>query len=387
MPDPPPTTYVRVDRGALRRNVAAVRAALTPTTRFCAVVKGNAYGHGLVETARLFVEQGADVLGVAALDEGVALREAGLETPVLLFNALTDRELRLAVERRLTVTLTHPERARALARVASGRRVDYHLELDVGLGRSGFREEPGQFLREAQAALGYPPSGVWAHLGPRMAPERLPAAPLGWPEARDVASRLAYLAALRQRLRTTGEAPLFHVAASGALCDCPELQWDMVRIGCLLYGVLPSFARRRPFELTNAIELRTQVVDLRVLPRGALVGYGGEFRTARESLLATLPVGLYHGVGLIPESSVTVGTGLRRWLGLRRGTRGGVFRPTCVRMGEQRAPIVGRLSLNECTVDLTGLDPWPIGTEVAVPARMTTLNPVLPRVYVDDEGV
>ncbi len=393
MPDPLPTTYVRVNRAALRRNYAAVRSALAPATRLCAVVKANAYGHGLVETSRLFVECGAELLGVASIDEGLQLRQAGLETPILVFHALTAAEMEAAVERSLIVTLTHPHAITSLAIVAQRRQAhpDYHLEMDVGLGRSGFRDDPEEFLRQAEEALGYPPSGVWAHLGPHMTPDALPAAPGSWAEAGSVASRLAYLAALRERLRSAGDAPAFHVAASGALCDCPELQWDMVRVGSLLYGVHPSFVKRRPFELANAIELRTQIVDIRPVPRGAPVGYGGEFRPSWDYHLAVLPVGLYHGVGVIPESSVTLATGIKRWLARWQGSRGRTFRPTLVRIEgvnpgvpTQYAPIVGRISLNECTVDLTNLAPPVIGAPVAVPARMTTLNPSIPRVYVDD---
>jgi len=389
MDDSLPTTYVRVDRSALGRNLAAVRVALAPETRLCAVVKANAYGHGLTETACLFVERGADLLGVASIDEGLELRQAGLETPILVFHPLTSAEMGAACERNLTVTLTQPHSIASLADLAQRQqaRPDYHLEIDVGLGRSGFGDDPEEFIRQAQEALGYPASGIWAHLGPGMTPEALPAsAPASWAGARDVPSRLAFLAALRARLQAASDAPLFHVAASTALCDCPDLQWDMVRVGSLLYGVHPSSVRRRPFELANGIELRTRIVDIRPVQRGTPVGYGGEFRTARDSLLATLPVGLYHGVGLVPESAVTVATGIRRWLSRHSGARGTTFRPALVRIGEQHAPIVGRISLNECTVDLTGLAPCTVGAEVAVPARMTTLNPSIPRVYVDAEG-
>jgi alanine racemase len=384
-----PTTYARVNRTALRRNVRTVKGGLDPQTALCAVVKANAYGHGLAATAKLFAECGADMLGVASIDEGIELRRAGLESPVLVFHALTGEETEAAAEHNLAITLTRPESASGLSS-ASGRhggRPEYHLEVDVGLGRSGCRDDPEEFLRKAEEAAGYPPAGIWAHLGPGMTPDELPKTPPSrWEQATDVPSRLAYLAALRDRLQAGGRAPSFHVAASEALCNCPALQWGMVRIGSLLYGVHPSFAKRRPFDLSAAIELRTRVVELRTIPRGALVGYGGEFRATRKTRLATLPVGLYHGVGVIPESAVSVGTGVKRWLACWRGSRGGTFRPLLVRIGEQRAPIVGRISLNECTVDLTNLVPPAIGAEVVVPARMTTLNPTIPRIYIDEES-
>jgi alanine racemase len=363
-----PTTYVRVSRAALRRNLQAVRGALQPATRLCAVVKANAYGHGLVPSARLFVEQGCDMLGVAAVEEGLELRRGGLETPILVFHPPTDDEMSVAAQNRLTVTITQPEHIARLAEVQRerGAPVAYEVQVDLGLGRSGCVTDPEAFLAQARAATGHPPSGIWAHVG-----DRSPVTD--------------HVAALRERLRKAGEAPLFHVAASRLVCDRPELQWDMVRVGSLLYGVYPTYAQRRPFELTSALELRTRITELRTIARGTRVGYGGEFRAARETRLATLPVGLYHGVGVIPESAVSVATGAKRRLALWQGTRGGVFRPALVRLGGSRAPIVGRISLNECTVDVTSVPEAALGAEAAVPARMTTLNPAIARVYVDDE--
>jgi len=360
-----PTTYVRVNRTALRRNLQVVVGALSSGTRLCAVVKANAYGHGLVPTARLFAEQGCDMLGVAAVEEGLQLRRAGLETPILVFHPPTDAEMSAAAEHRLTVTLTQLEHVTRLVEVQRERRapIAYEVQVDVGLGRSGCITEPEAFLAQAREAAGHPPSGVWGHVGDRLQ------------VTGDRNGECAALGALRERLRKAGDGPLFHVAASGALCDCPALQWDMVRIGSLLYGVYPSFAQRRPFELTPALELHTRIVELRTIAPGTRVGYGGEFRAARQTRLATLPVGLYHGVGVIPESAVSVATGVKRRLTLWRGARGGVFRPALVRIGRSQAPIVGRISLNECTVDVTSVSEATFGAEVVVSARMTTLNP------------
>ncbi|MBM3475236.1 MAG: alanine racemase [Armatimonadetes bacterium] len=384
MTDCPPTTYVRVNRAALRRNLQAVKGALDPTTRLCAVVKANAYGHGLVPTARLFAEQGCDVLGVAAVEEGLELRRAGLETPILVFHPPTDDEVSVAAQNHLTVTITQAEHIARLAEVQRERGVPvaYEVQVDVGLGRSGCVGNPEAFVAQAQEATGHPPSGIWGHIGDRLqvTGDRDGAVP------HHLSPTTRHLAVLRERLRAAGEAPLFHVAASRLVCDCPALQWDMVRIGSLLYGAYPSYAQRRPFALSPALELRTRIVELRTIARGTRIGYGGEFRAARETRLATLPVGLYHGVGVIPESAVSIGTGAKRWLALWLGSRGGTFRPPLVRLGRSRAPIVGRISLNECTVDVTSVPEATLGAEVVVPARMTALNPAIPRVYIDDES-
>lgn len=383
-----PLTYVRVNTATLRRNLQTVREALRPTTRLCAVVKANAYGHGLVPIARLFAEAGCDMLGVASMEEGVQLRSGGLSTPILVFHPVRAGELAVARQHNLTLTLTRPDSASELRRsVSSSAALDYHLEIDVGLGRSGHQGDPREFVRSAEAAIGYPPSGVWAHLGPRMVPPRLPEkAPSTWANAVDVAGRLRYLSALRDSLHAQGHPIAFHVAASGAFCDCPELQWDMVRIGSLLYGVYPSFVKQRPFRLQTALELRTHIVDVRPVRKGTRVGYGAEFRTSSDARLGTIPVGLSHGVGLIPESTVSLARAAKRWLGHWHRSWAGASAVVRICQTGEVVPIVGRISLNECTIDVTDAKGAVIGTEVAVPARMTTLNPLIPRVYVEEDG-
>ncbi|MGQ9731614.1 MAG: alanine racemase [Candidatus Zipacnadales bacterium] len=390
-----PITYVRVDLAALRHNVAQVRRALREGTRWCPVVKANAYGHGLIRTAQLFVDLGADMLGVTRVEEGMALREAGLTLPILVFHPPTENEVVTAAESGLTLTITDLEGARMLRQLEAqhGSRIDYQIEVDVGLGRSGYGGDPAEFVRTVQEVMGYLPGGIWAHLGPGMVPKILPdQAPPAWAQARSVAAKLRYLETIREEMSNAREReiqpprmPIFHCAASAVLCDNPQLQWDMVRVGTLLYGAYPAHAHRRPFELRPTLELRTRIVNLRVVSAGTSIGYGGDFRTTRETRLATLPVGLHHGVGLIPESAVSIGTGIRRWLARTLGVHGRTFRPTLVRIGPHWAPLIGRVSLNECTVDVTPLPSVSIGTEVAVPVRMTTLNPNIPRRYIEDK--
>jgi len=377
-----PTTYVRVDLSALRHNFEEVAGFLAGRARLMAVVKANAYGHGLVDVGRFFAGLGCAALGVASVAEGLELRQGGVATPITVFQPALGEELAAAAENRLTVTLTQEEHIDALAQRMA--HVDYEIGVDVGLGRSGCWGDPAEFLRQAERRLGWPASGVWTHLGPGMVPARLPERPPDtWAAARTVGARLRYLEELREGLAGSGAMPLFHVTASNALCDTDGLLWDQVRVGTLLYGVHPIHVTQRPFRLHPALELRTHIVELRLVPRGTSVGYGGEFRTSCPARLATLPVGLSHGISLLPESTLSLPAAAKRSLALALGRLGGTFRPNLARVGGALAPLVGRPSLNECTVDVTDIPSVNIGDEVVVPARMTTLNPTIPRVYDD----
>jgi alanine racemase len=380
-----PISYVRVDRSALRHNFGEVIRHLTGRARLMPVLKANAYGHGLVEVARLFAELGSPALGVASVEEGLALREARVLTPITAFQPPLPDQLPLAAGNRLTVTVTQPEHVDALAQWAPD--CGYEVAIDVGLGRSGHTGDPEAFLAYAVAHIGRPASGVWTHLGAGMAPERLPErVPDAWPAMGSAAARLRYLDALRGRLAQGAlPRPIFHATASAALCDTDCLLWDQVRIGSLLYGAYPPSPRRRPFDLRPTLELRTHIVELRALPAGASVGYGGEFRTRRATRLATVPVGVSHGAALLPESAASVPAAARRAVTRALGRWGRMFRPSLARVGGQWAPVVGRVSLNECTLDVTDIPSAAPGDEVSVPARMTTLSPALPRVYVDSD--
>ncbi len=381
-------TYVRIDQSALLHNFQQVAGYLGGRAKLCAVVKANGYGHGLVEAARLFAKLGCDALGVAAVEEGVRLRQAGVETPVLVFQPALVDELPAAFEHDLTITITQPEHVEALANFAAKRqgRGRYQIEVDIGLGRSGCRSDPAEFYRQAATRLGYGACGIWAHLGAGLTPRSLPGEPVAsWRQARRIADRLQYLQGFRGSFAgAPGDRPLFHVAASPTICDTELLCWDMVRIGTLLYGHYPSYTRRRPFQLRTALELRTRIVELRVLPPDTPVGYGGEFRTRRQTRLATLPVGLSHGVAVVPESTVSLRAGAKRFLKLRMSRSGRRFRPSLVWVAGAQAPVVGRVSLNECNIDVTSVPAAKLGDEVAVPVRATTLNPAIPRVHVGD---
>lgn len=369
-----PTTYVAVDLQAIKHNVREVCSRLAEGTSLMAVVKGNAYGHGMVPVAKACVEVGVDWLGVSSVDEGLALREAGVVAPVLVFVPPLTEECQPAVAETLTVTITTEEHLAWLRESArdAGRPALAHIYVDSELGRPSAGEDLPRLI---EIAAGFPQlhiTGVYTHLDNTRAPTV---------EALDVIKPGAELHAFAAAIKALGRQHLgtelmFHAAASGLFLLRPESYLDMVRIGTLLYGQYPPIVPQhlRTLDLRNTFELRSKIVGIVQLPRGSPVGYGREFVCRRETRVATLPVGYAHGLALIPESLAR--RRYARWRQLLRSSAG----PYAL-IGEHKAPIIGRIAMDQCCVDVTDLPEVQVGTEVAIPTRRVSVSSAVPRHY------
>ena len=374
----PPLTYVAIDSSALRHNLAQVRALLEPSARMMAVVKANAYGHGLTLAARVFAEAGADWLGVSTVEEGVALREAGIELPVLVFLPFVPEAAGEVVAQGLSGTVVGEDGLVALARAAeaAGGTGHFHFYLDGGLGRPGVAD----LARLVEIAAGFPSlalDGVYLHMDAAAEPH------LGGLDALKPGAEFRLFAAGVREVaaRLLGEQVLVHAAASGLTLTRPEARLDMVRLGTLLYGQYPASvpADRRTLDLRPTLSLRSTVVAVERLPSGATVGYGAQYRCARETRVGLLPVGYAAGLGTMPADLAR-----RRYASLR-----GVARR--VLRGEERvvgtvngkpAPVLGRIAMDWCCVDLTELPEAGVGTQVALPVRQALVDGRLERVEV-----
>jgi alanine racemase len=334
------STVAHVDLAALQANYRAIEAFLaarTPPARrppdIIAVVKANAYGHGARHIALALEQAGASTLACADIEEGVALRRAGVRGRILVFGALSVSDLAGLFDYDLTPTCSTPGAGRALqaAAAARGRRLPYHLKIDTGLNRLGFRYDnlaatlPGLF---ASADLDL--AGVYTHF----ATADDPAHPLFDEQRRRFAEAI-------DRIRSMGVAvPARHAANSAALVRDPRVWYEFVRPGLLLYGVSPaSWAATLP--LRPVMSLRSRVVSVKHVRAGESVGYGARFSPDTPRVVATVPAGYADG------------------LDTRLCGRGQVL------LGGRRAPIVGAVSMDMLAVDVTGVRVDP-GDEVVL---------------------
>jgi len=365
--------WAEIDLGAVRDNVRALISLLRPPTRLLAVVKADAYGHGAPAVARAAVEAGAWALGVATTDEGVQLRRAGIESPILLLGHTPPEDAETAVVHALSVTVFQVDAARALSRAASGvgRPARVHVKIDTGMGRIGVAPvDAASVVREVRALGGIVLEGCFTHLATADEP--------------DVEPARAQLDAFRRALRPLEEEGiplgLLHAANSAAMLALPESHLDLVRPGIALYGILPAPHLGSRLTLRRVMRFRARVTPAeRVLP-GTPIGYGRTYRADRATTIATIPVGYADGYPRLLSG---------------RGE---------VALGGRRLPIAGRVSMDQCTID-AGDAAVRVGDEVelwgdAVPVEevaeraqtisyevLAGLGRRVPRVFVQDGQV
>ncbi|MEN6645287.1 MAG: alanine racemase [Armatimonadia bacterium] len=382
-------TFVEVNREALRHNVRAVLGGLAEGTQLMAVVKANAYGHGLVEAARVFVEEGAQWLGVSTVGEGVALREAGLAEPVLVFLPAVEDEVQALVRHGLTATVVSVAGLRELAVTAEriGQRAECHVYVDGGLSRIGGDDSLPDVLDAARAFPAVGVTGVYTHFGPPGSGKMF--------EEMDIlreGGAVKVFSGLAREAAGQAEAGrlVVHAAASGMFVESlgmkkrEEAQLGMVRVGTLLYGQYPDHVKERPLELReDTFALKSRIVAVHTVPAGAKVGYGGEFVCRRETKVATVPVGTAQGLGMVPQSVAGRGrSAVKAYLARREARRGKSEYAAKAMVEAKAAPIIGRISMDQCCVDVTEVAEAAVGMAVTLPVRRLAVDGAVERVYV-----
>ena len=332
-------TVARVDLGAITRNfkhitehLAQERPAGPP--RAIAVVKANAYGHGGGQVARALEDAGADLLACADIEEGAELRAAGVQADILIFGALSVSDLDGLFDCGLTPTISTPGAARAVQAAAAKykRRLPYHLKIDTGMNRLGFRyDNLKRTLPELLASENLELSAVYTHFATADEPD----SPLFNEQRARFERALAEIEGMNR-----GARPYIHACNSAALLRDARVWYDRVRPGLLLYGVVPP-----PLASTIALEpamtLVSRIVAVKGIRPAEGVGYGLRFRADAPRSIAVIPAGYADG------------------LDLRLAGRGAVL------IRGRRAPIVGAVSMDMLAADVTGLDVAP-GDEVVI---------------------
>jgi alanine racemase len=333
-------TWAEVSLGALRRNFRRIRQHVGNDVKVCAVVKAQAYGHGAVECARALEQEGVPWLGVTSTAEGISLRQAGIRGRVLLMTGFWRGDEAEAIAGDLTPAVWQPWELAALERAAAAQscRTPIHVKLDSGMARLGVPlGELEKFAQELKRCPHLRVEGVMTHLASA--------------EVVDAAGNDQQLARFNEalaRLKGLGIVPeIVHAANSAAIISRPQSWRDMVRPGLALYGYYLPFlsSSGRPTETQGlpvepVLSWKTRIVGLRDVPAGQAIGYGGSYITPAAARIAVLPVGYADGLNRHLSSVGRV---------LVRG---------------QIAPIVGIVSMDITTIDLTGIAGVEIGDEV-----------------------
>ena len=279
-------TRILVDLAALSANLAAIRRHVGLPVM--AIVKANAYGHGLVPVARHLQAQGADQLGVAFLEEGISLREAGISLPILVMGGIFGPQAADFIAHDLEITVSSLDKLRQVeaAAQALGRKAIIHLKIDTGMERIGVHSySAGPFIEAAIASQWCVLKGIYSHL----ACADDPASPLTSLQLQ------RFLEACSHFDRLGAPMPLRHLANSGGVLHFPQTWLDMVRPGIMLYGVLPDPASRPTIALQAALSLVSQVVYFKVVKAGRPVSYGATWSADADTRVVTVPIGYGDG--------------------------------------------------------------------------------------------
>jgi alanine racemase len=331
--DPYRPTWAEIDLQALSANLRAIRARVG-TRPILAVVKANAYGHGAAGVARALEKDGVESLGVALPEEGIELRRAGVSRPILVLGGFTPEQADAILQHGLVPAIFRPDQIEALSRAATARGVEaaVHLKVDTGMGRLGV--PPGDvpaFASVLAGARSIRVTGAFSHLA--VADD-----PADAFTRRQIDLFRECVEAARERGLRPDE---IHLANSAAILDHPPAWLSLVRPGLVLFGYPPS-TKVTPLEVSPVLSLRSRIIYLKDISPGTSLGYGRTYVAARPTRVASLALGYDDGLPRLASNRGHV---------LLRG------RP---------APIVGRISMDLTTVDVTDIPGATLGDEVTV---------------------
>jgi alanine racemase len=333
--------WVELDREAPAHNLRQLCAGSAPGTLVCAVVKGNAYGHGVAQVAPLL--SAADWFGVNSLEEGLELRGLGITRPVLLLGHVPLADLEAAVEADLSLTIYNRETVEKLASLPSlPRPARVHMKVDTGTGRQGvLPEDVEDFVRLVKGVRNVKLEGLSTHY-----------ANIEDTLNHDYAEMQIerFTRAISVVERVAGRPPFIHTACTAAALLFSTTHFTMLRSGIGLYGLWPSretlmAARSKGGvvpEFHPVLSWKTRIVQRKTLPEGSYVGYGCSYRTTRKTVLGVLPVGYADGYDRAMGNRAHV---------LVRG---------------RRAPVIGRICMNLCMIDLTDVPAAGLEDEVVL---------------------
>jgi alanine racemase len=327
-------SWVEVDLDNFIGNLKEIKRLIGPQVDFMQTVKADAYGHGAIEISNIALKNGARMLGVANADEGVQLRISGIEAPIVILGPSTAAEIEQIIKYNLTPSVSDTAFAKFLQKALEkfGHKLPVHIEVDTGMGRGGtMHSEALKLIQKISKLPNIELTGIFSHFA--ASEVMLPYNDQQWRLFSDLLAEL-------KRLNIT--IPIRHIDNSGAILNYPEFKLNMVRPGLMTYGIYPSVETQSKARLAPVMSFKTSVVLLKDFPGGYGIGYGSTYVTQKQTRIATIPVGYGDGYAFILSN---LGEALIRG---------------------KRAPIVGRISMDMCTIDVTDIPGCTVGDEVVL---------------------
>ena len=326
-------TWAEIDLDAIKYNCRKIQDILGRDTEIMAVVKANAYGHGIVEVSRVLNKIKIKYLGVATLDEALVLRKARVRLPILILGSILPEEAEIAIKNNVTITLCNRELLKALKDLARKKiESKVHIKVDTGMGRIGvWHEDAIEFVKDVKKNKNIKIEGIYTHFSIA---------------ARDKFFTQYQIDSFEKILSDLKslkiEIPLRHAANSIACVDWKKSRLNMIRPGIIIYGIYPKRNFPKILKLKPAFSLKTKIVFMKNAPPGRSISYGRTYITQVQTKIATLPIGYADGYGRILSNKAEV------------------------LVGGHRAPVVGKVTMDQTMVDVGHLKNAKVGDEVVL---------------------
>lgn len=289
--------WTEIDLSAIRHNVAVTRRYLSSRTRLMAVVKADAYGHGIVQASKAMLGAGADRLAVSNVPEGVKLRKAGITAPIVILEQPPITSIPLMLAYHITPSIYEPDFAVAYGEEADryGMVAPYHLAVNTGMNRVGVSyRDAAEFLLQVSFHRALELEGVFTHF-----------ATADWPEMLDYQVQVRHFDEALESIAMAGFDPgIVHAANSAATYRFPDIHFDMVRCGISLYGIHPCEATRDRLDIRPAMSVHARIIDTRVVPVSEGVSYGYQYRSPGSVKICTLPLGYADGLRRVLSGNI-----------------------------------------------------------------------------------
>lgn len=369
-------TWIEINKKAILHNFSVFKKLLSKKTRLMAVVKSNAYGHGIIDFSKEMEKLGADFLGVDSMTEARALRREGIKIPILVLGYTIPVLFEEAAQNDISLTISSFESLDALKKIKSQKPLKVHIKVDTGMHRQGFLSPKMSLV--ISRLQNFPTSkltleGLYTHF----ASAKNPAFP------KDTRMQIEEFEKWIVAFRKAKHKPIVHATATGGTLLFPESHFDMVRIGIGLYGLWPAPEVKEFFDrkisLKPALVWKSIISEIKKLPKGSKIGYDLTEMLEKDSVTAIVPIGYWHGY---PRSLSSVGR---------------------VIVGGKECKVLGRVSMDMLTIDISNVKTPHIGDEVIIKGDdgavltsvegianltdsswyevVTRLNPLIKRVY------
>ncbi len=319
------SAWLEINLDNVKKNIIEIRKLVKKNTQIMGVVKGNAYGHDAIEISKIILENGADSLAVARIEEAISLRENNINKPILVLGTSPIDQTDLYFKHSLVMpTICDLGKARHFNEIANiyNKKIQVHLKIETGMGRLGITvAEFDNFLKKILELENIEINGVYTHFSTadELEKEYTKYQFNNFQKVKDI---------IKNNSNIT---PLYHVANSGAILDLPEMWLDMVRPGCLLYGLYPSREVKKTIKLYPALTFKSRVAFIKKIGKDQSIGYGRTYKTIKTTTVATLPVGYADGYS--------------RFL----SNKGEVV------INGEKAAVIGRVCMDQMMVDITNL--------------------------------